>query len=87
MSNGEDIVLTVSFKPIPTLMNGLRTVDVSTGEETTAATERSDVCVVEAAVVVTESVVAIATLKALLDTFGGDTMEELRRRMDERRKA
>ncbi len=87
MSNGEDIVLTASFKPIPTLMNGLRTVDVSTGKETTAATERSDVCVVEAAVVVTESVVALATLAALLDTFGGDTLEELRRRMDERRKS
>ena len=86
MSNGEDIVLTASLKPIPTLMNALRTVDVSTGEQATADTERSDVCVVEAAVVVLESVVAIATLTALLDTFGGDTMEELRSRMDERRR-
>ena len=86
MSNGEDIVLTAAFKPIPTLMNALRTVDIATGEETTAATERSDVCVVEAAVVIMESVVALATLKALLDTFGGDTMEELKSRMDERRR-
>ena len=86
MSNGEDIVLTASLKPIPTLMNALRTMDVSTGEPATADTERSDVCVVEAAVVVLESVVALATLTALLDTFGGDTMEELRSRMDERRR-
>lgn len=85
MSNGEDIILTAAFKPIPTLMNGLRTVDVSTGEPTTAATERSDVCVVETAALVSECVVAIATLTALLDTFGGDTIDELRTRVDERR--
>lgn len=85
MSNGEDIVLTASFKPIPTLMNALRTVDMSTGEATTAATERSDVCVLEAATVVVESVIAIATLTALLDTFGGDTIDELKSRVSERR--
>ena len=39
----------------------------------------------EAAAVVAENVVALATLTALLDTFGGDTLEELRARTDERR--
>ena len=86
MSNGEDIVLTAAFKPRPTLMkNGLATVDLATGEPASAAAERSDCCVMEAAAVVAENVVALATLTALLDTFGGDTLEELRARTDERR--
>lgn len=85
MSNGEDIVLGVTFKPIPTLMKGLRTVDVKTGEPATAASERSDCCAVEAATVVAENVTAYAVLDELLKTFGGDTMKELKSRIDERR--
>lgn len=86
MSNGEDIVLTLTFKPIPTLVRGLRTVDVKTGEPVTAANERSDVCVVEsAAVVVAESVAAYAVLDEILKTFGGDTLDELKSRVEERR--
>ena len=85
MSNGEDIVLTVTFKPIPTLMKGLRTVDLKTGEPTTAASERSDCCAVEAATVVAECVVAYALLDEILKTFGGDTMSELQTRVNARR--
>ena len=50
-----------------------------------AAAERSDCCVMEAAAVVAENVVALATLTALLDTFGGDTIDELKSRVSERR--
>ena len=85
MSNGEDIVLTASFKPIPTLMKGLSTVDLSSGQAARAASERSDCCAVEAAVVVAENVVAFATLDALINTFGGDTLDELKARVSERR--
>ena len=85
MSNGEDIVLTVSFKPIPTLMKGLSTVDISSGETSRAASERSDCCAVEAAVVVAENVAAFVALSALIDTFGGDTLDELKTRINERR--
>ena len=86
MSNGEDIVLTVTFKPIPTLMKGLNTVDVKTGEPARAASERSDVCAVEAATVVAECVTAFAVLAEMIGTFGGDTAEELKSRVDARRK-
>jgi len=58
MSNGEDIVIRVSFKPIPTLMKGLDTVDIKTGEQTKAAPERSDICAVEAGAVVAENAAA-----------------------------
>lgn len=86
MSNGEDIVLTVTFKPIPTLAVGLNTIDLKTGESTRAAYERSDVCPVDAATVVAECVTAFAILCAVMDTFGGDTLDELKARVDARRK-
>lgn len=86
MSNGEDIVLTVTFKPIPTLMKGLNTIDVKTGEPARAAGERSDVCAVEAATVVAECVLSFAVLSELMNTFGGDTMDELKARVDARRR-
>lgn len=86
MSNGEDIVLRVTFKPIPTLMKGLNTVDVKTGEPARAASERSDTCAVEAATVVAECVAAFAILSEVLSTFGGDTVDELKSRVDARRK-
>ena len=58
MSNGEDIVVTVSLKPIPTLMKGLDTVDIVTKRAAKAEPERSDTCAVEAAAVVAECVAA-----------------------------
>ncbi len=86
MSNGEDIVLTVTFKPIPTLMKGLNTVDVRTGEAVKAASERSDCCAVEAAAVVAGNVAAFAILDEMLKTFGGDTIGELKERVDRRKR-
>lgn len=78
MSNGEPIVLRVSFKPIPTLVQGLRTVDVKTGEQTVAAAERSDVCAVPAASVVAENCVAFALADALLSACGGSSLPQIR---------
>ena len=58
MSNGEEIVLRVAMKPIPTLMKGLNTVDFESKEAATAASERSDVCAIFALEIIAEAVVA-----------------------------
>ncbi len=77
MSNGQRIVIRAYFKPIPTLKNGLNTVDISTGKSAVAASERSDVCAVPAGGVVCESAAALAIASAVSDMLGGDTMEEV----------
>ncbi|MDE7395044.1 MAG: chorismate synthase, partial [Clostridiales bacterium] len=77
MSNGEPIVLRVTFKPIPTLVKGLKTVDVRTGEATTAAAERSDVCAVPAGGVVAESALAFVLANELLRVSGGDALPQI----------
>ncbi len=80
MSNGEEIVLRVAMKPIPTLMRGLRTVDKRTGEATTAASERSDVCAIFALEVIAEAVVAQVLADAVAERLGGDTIEQVKER-------
>lgn len=85
MTNGENIVLSCTVKPIPTLMAGLETVDIRSGAATRSAPERSDVCAVPAAGVVAENIVAYVLADALLKTFGGDTLQELRERVEKRR--
>lgn len=77
MTNGEDIIIRAYFKPIPTLMSGLDTVDIATGKAARAAAERSDVCVVPAGGVVCESAAALALCMSLSDMLGGDTMDEV----------
>ncbi len=77
MSNGEEIVLRVAMKPIPTLMKGLRTVDNLTGEATTAASERSDVCAIFALKIIAEAVVAQVLADAVDRRLGGDTMVQV----------
>lgn len=72
MSNGENIVISVAVKPIPTLMQGLKTVDISTGAATVASPERSDYCAVPAAGVVAENVAAYVLADELLKVTGGD---------------
>ena len=80
MSNGEEIVVRAAMKPIPTLMQGLRTVDYITKEPATAASERSDVSAICAAEIVLESVVAIALADVVAQRLGGDNMREVRER-------
>lgn len=82
MSNGEEIVLRVAMKPIPTLMKGLQTVDFATKERAVAASERSDVCAIFALEIIAEAVVAEVLAKAIEKRLGGDTMREVKARYD-----
>ena len=77
VTNGEDLRITGYMKPIATLMKPLRSVDLTTMTESPAAIERSDVCAVPAAAVVGEAMVAIVLADALIEKFGGDSIEEL----------
>lgn len=79
-SNGEEIVLRVAMKPIPTLMKGLQTVDYTTKEKAAAASERSDVCAIFALEIITEAVVAEVIANAVAKRLGGDTMSEVKAR-------
>ncbi len=77
MSNGEELVLRVAMKPIPTLMQGLQTVDYLTKEKEKAASERSDVCAIFALEIIAEAVVAQVLADAVDKRLGGDTMQEV----------
>jgi len=83
ISNAEPIIVRAYMKPIPTLVKGLSSVDVKTKKVTKSAFERSDVCAVPALSVVAKSVVAFELLKAYIDKFGGDTLEEMALRIRE----
>lgn len=80
MSNGEDLVLRLAMKPIPTLMKGLQTVDYVTKEKVTASSERSDVCAIFALEIIAEAVVAEVLANVIAERLGGDTMEEVTER-------
>jgi chorismate synthase len=82
ISNGEDIVVRGYLKPISTLRRPLASVRFDTREATKAAYERSDVCVVPAAGVAAEAMVALAFARLLLEKFGGDSLRELKRNYD-----
>jgi len=77
ITNGEDIRVTGYMKPIATLMQPLRSVDLATGVESPAAIERSDVCAVPAAAVVAEAMVCLVLADAFLEKFGGDSITEI----------
>ncbi|MBV9229958.1 MAG: chorismate synthase [Chloroflexi bacterium] len=80
ITNGEPVVVRVGVKPIPTLAHPLPSVDLSTGENIDQSRyERSDVCVVPAAGVVGEAMMAIVLTEAMLEKFGGDSIEEMLR--------
>ena len=79
VTNGQDVRVTGFMKPIATLMNPLRSVDMTTMENAPAAIERSDVCAVPAAAVVGEAMVSLVLADALLEKFGGDSIGEIGR--------
>ncbi|HEU4636084.1 MAG TPA: chorismate synthase [Edaphobacter sp.] len=79
ISNGEDVVVRGYLKPISTLRRPLGSVSFETREPVKAAYERSDVCVVPAAGVASESMVALTVARLVLEKFGGDSVEELQR--------
>ena len=79
MTNGEDVVVRGYLKPISTLRRPLGTADLVTKQPVKAAYERSDVCVVPAAGVAGEAMVAFVLAQAFLEKFGGDSLGETRR--------
>lgn len=79
MSNGEQIVLRAAMKPIPTLMKPLRSVDIASKKPFKATVERSDVCAVPAAGVVAEAAVACVLAAEMVEKFGGDSIDEMKR--------
>lgn len=82
MSIGGTLRVKAAMKPIATVPRALRTVDTATGEPTTAHHQRSDVCAVPAAGVVAEAMVRLVIAQAVLEKFGGDSVQEVRRNMD-----
>lgn len=76
MSNGQPIRVRAAMKPISTLMQPLRTIDMSTGEPDQAVRERSDVCAVPAAAVVGEQMVAFVLASEFMRKFGGDSVDD-----------
>jgi len=82
ITNGEDVVVRGYLKPISTLRRALGTADMVTKEPVRAAYERSDWCVVPAAGVAGEAMVALVLADAFLQKFGGDSLAEMRRNFD-----
>jgi chorismate synthase len=79
MSTGEVLRVRAAMKPIATVPRALKTVDLATGEESVAHHQRSDVCAVPAAGIVAEAMVALVLADAVLEKFGGDSVQETRR--------
>jgi len=82
MTNGQEVRVRGFLKPISTLRRPLESVDLSTREPAKAAYERSDVCVVPAAGVIGEAMVAIVLAGAMVEKFGGDSLREMKRNFD-----
>ncbi len=82
MSNGQPIVVRAAMKPIPTTITPLRSVDLATGEPAKTQYQRSDVCAVPAASVVGEAMVAWVLADALIEKLGGDSLSEMRERVE-----
>jgi len=82
MSNGEIIRVRAAMKPISTVPRALKTVDVSTGQESTAHHQRSDVCAVPAAGIVAQAMVSLTIASEVLRKFGGDSLAETKRNLE-----
>ncbi len=79
MSNGNPIVVNVAIKPIATMTNPLPSVDINTGEVVEAAYNRSDICQVARACPVGEAMMALVLVEAMLEKYGGDSVDEIKR--------
>lgn len=82
MTTGEPLLVRVAMKPISTLMSPLKTVDLTSGAEANAQSERSDVTAVPAMGVIAEALVAFVLADAMVEKFGGDSLTEMRRNFD-----
>jgi chorismate synthase len=79
VTNGEELRVRGHLKPLSTLRRPLRSVDIETKQEQSAAFERSDITAVPAAGVIGEAMVALVLAEAMREKFGGDSMGEMRR--------
>ena len=79
MSNGNSIVVNVAIKPIATMTSPLPSVDIISGEVVEAAYNRSDICQVSRACPVGEAKLALALTEVVLEKFGGDSLQEIKR--------
>ncbi|GAA3946580.1 chorismate synthase [Microbacterium soli] len=82
MTTGTVLRVRAGMKPIATVPHALHTVDIATGQDSTAHHQRSDVCAVPAAGVVAEAMVAIELANSVLEKFGGDSVGETRRNLE-----
>jgi chorismate synthase len=82
ITNGQDVLVRGFLKPISTLRRPLESVDLATREPALAAYERSDVCVVPAAGVIAEAMIALVLAQAFLEKFGGDSLGETKRNFE-----
>ncbi|MBA2488787.1 MAG: chorismate synthase [Chloroflexi bacterium] len=86
MSNGMPVVLRAAVKPVSTLRRPLASVDIVTGREGKAHIERSDIAIMPRAAIVGEAMVALVLADALLTSFGGDTVKDVRAAVARRRR-
>lgn len=86
ISTGDPIVARVAMKPISTILQAMRSVNLATGEPESTTYERSDFCAVPRAVPVGEAMMAIVLADALHEKLGGDSLEEMRPRFESLRR-
>jgi chorismate synthase len=77
VTNGQPLVVKIAMKPISTLLSGMESVDLFTGEAGRAEYQRSDICAVPAAGVVGEAMMCLVLADAFLEKFGGDSLSEV----------
>jgi chorismate synthase len=82
ITNGQPIVIRVAMKPISTLYSPKKSVDIISKEPFEATVERSDICTVPAAGVVGEAVIAFEMANAMVEKFGGDSLDEMKRNFE-----
>ena len=87
ISNGQPLIIRAAMKPIATTLNPQQTVDLATGQETNTVYERSDFCPVPRAVPIIEGVAAYILADALLEKLGGDSLLEMKERLEKLRNA
>jgi len=82
MTNGQPLVIRAAMKPISTLQTPLESIDMTTKQPSRASYERSDVCALSACSVILENVVAFELAAAVVEKFGGDNIDEMKRRYE-----
>jgi len=78
MSNAQPILIRMAMKPIATLIKPLRSIDIDSKEKRLAHKERTDSCAVPAASIIAESMLCFVLADAIIEKFGGDSIEQLK---------